>query len=104
MRKRRELILGIGHKIKSVENPDKRVVIVIDFVKKNFKSTKVRLVRFLLDTLSLFVDGTLVLACGISLNVAVASSNGIYCILPAYLVYRAGIQRKSASQQWVSIS
>uniref|UniRef100_A0A6A7FXX1 ATP-citrate synthase n=3 Tax=Hirondellea gigas TaxID=1518452 RepID=A0A6A7FXX1_9CRUS len=41
MRSRKELILGIGHKVKSVENPDKRVTIVIDFCKKHFKSTKI---------------------------------------------------------------
>ena len=36
MRKKNQLILGIGHKIKSRTNPDLRVSIVKDFVKKNF--------------------------------------------------------------------
>jgi len=40
-RKKKELIMGIGHKIKSLENPDKRVEIVVDFAKKNFVSTKI---------------------------------------------------------------
>jgi len=35
-RKNKELIMGIGHKIKSLENPDKRVEIVVDFAKKTF--------------------------------------------------------------------
>jgi ATP citrate (pro-S)-lyase len=40
-RKNKELIMGIGHKIKSLENPDKRVEIVIDFARKHFKATKI---------------------------------------------------------------
>eukprot|EP00457_Paulinella_chromatophora_P005398 gb/GEZN01005415.1/.p1 GENE.gb/GEZN01005415.1/~~gb/GEZN01005415.1/.p1 ORF type:complete len:539 (-),score=36.84 gb/GEZN01005415.1/:191-1768(-) len=40
-RKQKELIPGIGHKIKSLENPDARVTIVKDFVKKHFKSSPV---------------------------------------------------------------
>jgi hypothetical protein len=41
MREKKELIQGIGHKIKSVENPDARVVIIKEFVRKHFKSTEV---------------------------------------------------------------
>ena len=40
-RKQKELIMGIGHKIKSLENPDARVVIVKSFAKKHFRSTEV---------------------------------------------------------------
>lgn len=40
MRKQKELIAGIGHKIKSLENPDKRVTIVKDFCRKHFKTTE----------------------------------------------------------------
>jgi len=40
-RKNKELIMGIGHKIKSLENPDKRVEIVVDFAKKHFHNTKI---------------------------------------------------------------
>jgi ATP citrate (pro-S)-lyase len=36
MRKKHQLILGIGHKIKSRTNPDLRVSIIKDFVKANF--------------------------------------------------------------------
>lgn len=39
MRSRQELILGIGHKVKSLENPDARVVIIKEFAKEFFKST-----------------------------------------------------------------
>mmetsp|Transcript_19188 Transcript_19188/g.30516 ORF Transcript_19188/g.30516 Transcript_19188/m.30516 type:complete len:1043 (-) Transcript_19188:55-3183(-) len=39
MRKRKELIPGIGHKVKSLENPDKRVEIIKDFALKEFKHT-----------------------------------------------------------------
>ncbi|CAH1788725.1 unnamed protein product [Owenia fusiformis] len=39
MRKKGQLIMGIGHRVKSINNPDKRVVILKDFVKQNFPST-----------------------------------------------------------------
>lgn len=42
MRKSNRLIPGIGHKIKSVTNPDFRVQVVKEFVLKNFPSHKVR--------------------------------------------------------------
>ncbi|KAL1411666.1 ATP citrate lyase subunit 1 [Vanrija albida] len=38
MRKANKLIPGIGHKIKSKTNPDLRVVLVVDYVKKHFPS------------------------------------------------------------------
>lgn len=41
MRRNKELIMGIGHRIKSLENPDARVVIVKDFAKKHFRSTEI---------------------------------------------------------------
>ncbi|KAJ3169591.1 citrate synthase [Geranomyces variabilis] len=40
-RKSNQLILGIGHKIKSRTNPDLRVEIVKDYVLKNFPSTEI---------------------------------------------------------------
>eukprot|EP00494_Astrolonche_serrata_P006553 UN06577 len=40
-RSKKELIMGIGHKIKSLENPDKRCELVIDFARKNFKKTTI---------------------------------------------------------------
>ncbi len=40
MRKANRLIPGIGHKIKSKSNPDLRVVLVVDYVMKNFPSHK----------------------------------------------------------------
>jgi len=41
MRKKKELIMGIGHRVKSVENPDMRVTIVKSFVKRHFKTCEV---------------------------------------------------------------
>ncbi|KAI8848944.1 citrate synthase-like protein [Chytridium lagenaria] len=41
MRKKHQLILGIGHKIKSRTNPDLRVEIVKDFVFNNFPSCEI---------------------------------------------------------------
>jgi len=40
-RKAGKLILGIGHKVKSLENPDKRVEIIVNYAKKHFPSTEV---------------------------------------------------------------
>jgi ATP citrate (pro-S)-lyase len=37
MRKKQELIMGIGHKIKSLENPDVRVTLIKEFAFKHFK-------------------------------------------------------------------
>lgn len=41
MRKKGQLIMGIGHRVKSLNNPDMRVVILKDFVKKHFPTTTV---------------------------------------------------------------
>ncbi|XP_064421398.1 ATP-citrate synthase isoform X2 [Latimeria chalumnae] len=39
MKKEGKLIMGIGHRVKSINNPDKRVQILKDFVKQNFPAT-----------------------------------------------------------------
>ena len=36
MKKKNEYIMGIGHRVKSLENPDSRVTIVKDFVRTQF--------------------------------------------------------------------
>lgn len=41
MKNKNELIMGIGHRIKSVSNPDKRVTIVKEFALQHFPSTDV---------------------------------------------------------------
>lgn len=41
MRKENKLIMGIGHRIKSIENPDKRVSILKEFVKREFPATEI---------------------------------------------------------------
>jgi len=40
-KKNNTLIMGIGHRIKSLANPDQRVVIIKEYAKKHFKDTKV---------------------------------------------------------------
>eukprot|EP00455_Lapot_gusevi_P016078 TRINITY_DN18223_c0_g1_i7.p1 TRINITY_DN18223_c0_g1~~TRINITY_DN18223_c0_g1_i7.p1 ORF type:complete len:1100 (+),score=474.36 TRINITY_DN18223_c0_g1_i7:128-3427(+) len=40
MRKEKELIPGIGHKKKSLQNPDRRVQLTVDYVKQHFPSTE----------------------------------------------------------------
>ncbi len=41
MRKQNKLIMGIGHKIRTLQNPDMRVKIIKDYAKKTFPETKV---------------------------------------------------------------
>merc|ERR1712241_1155772 len=41
MKKTNQLIMGIGHRIKSLANPDQRVVIIKEYAKANFKSTPI---------------------------------------------------------------
>uniref|UniRef100_A0A8C2WKB2 ATP-citrate synthase n=1 Tax=Cyclopterus lumpus TaxID=8103 RepID=A0A8C2WKB2_CYCLU len=41
MKKDGKLIMGIGHRVKSINNPDMRVQILKDFVKQHFTSTQV---------------------------------------------------------------
>mmetsp|Transcript_5117 Transcript_5117/g.7833 ORF Transcript_5117/g.7833 Transcript_5117/m.7833 type:complete len:1098 (-) Transcript_5117:197-3490(-) len=41
MRKNNKLIMGIGHKIRTLQNPDMRVQLVKEFAKKNFPRTPV---------------------------------------------------------------
>jgi ATP citrate (pro-S)-lyase len=41
MRKQNKLILGIGHRVKSLNNPDMRVNIIKDYVKMNFPASPV---------------------------------------------------------------
>jgi len=41
MKKTNQLIMGIGHKVKSLANPDQRVVIIKEYARKHFKSTPV---------------------------------------------------------------
>jgi len=41
MRKNGELIMGIGHRVKTLQNPDKRVVILKEFILNNFPQTNI---------------------------------------------------------------
>mmetsp|Transcript_70293 Transcript_70293/g.147163 ORF Transcript_70293/g.147163 Transcript_70293/m.147163 type:complete len:663 (-) Transcript_70293:138-2126(-) len=41
MKKTNQLIMGIGHRIKSLANPDQRVVIIKEYAKQHFKNTPV---------------------------------------------------------------
>ncbi|KAK3284661.1 hypothetical protein CYMTET_7700 [Cymbomonas tetramitiformis] len=41
MRNEKKLIMGIGHRVKSLKNPDQRVVIIKEYAKKHFSSTAV---------------------------------------------------------------
>eukprot|EP00416_Gambierdiscus_australes_P032817 CAMPEP_0171089866 /NCGR_PEP_ID=MMETSP0766_2-20121228/27375_1 /TAXON_ID=439317 /ORGANISM="Gambierdiscus australes, Strain CAWD 149" /LENGTH=819 /DNA_ID=CAMNT_0011547785 /DNA_START=1 /DNA_END=2460 /DNA_ORIENTATION=- len=41
MKKTNQLIMGIGHRIKSLANPDQRVVIIKEYAKANFKATPI---------------------------------------------------------------
>jgi len=65
MKRKGENIQGIGHRVKSVHNPDMRVTIMKDYAKKHFKSTPIldyaleveKLTTVKKDNLILNVDG-----------------------------------------------
>mmetsp|Transcript_3935 Transcript_3935/g.8356 ORF Transcript_3935/g.8356 Transcript_3935/m.8356 type:complete len:210 (+) Transcript_3935:3-632(+) len=67
MRDEKKLVMGIGHRIKSLENPDKRVEILKKFVKDNFPKSQVldfaiqveKLTTRKKSNLILNVDGTI---------------------------------------------
>lgn len=59
MRKKGQLIMGIGHRVKSINNPDMRVKIIKEFVLENFPTTP--LLNFALEVnkwsiISFFID------------------------------------------------
>lgn len=70
MQKKKQLLMGIGHKVKSLDNPDMRVVILKNYVKKHFKKAEVfnfgceveKVTTKKKATLILNVDGGLALA------------------------------------------
>jgi ATP citrate (pro-S)-lyase len=47
-KKNNQLVMGIGHRIKSLANPDMRVVIIKEYAKKHFKTTPI--LDFALET------------------------------------------------------
>jgi ATP citrate (pro-S)-lyase len=47
-KKENRLVMGIGHRIKSLANPDQRVVLIKEYAKKHFKSTTI--LDFALET------------------------------------------------------
>lgn len=70
MRRKGELIMGIGHKVRSATNPDMRVTILKKFVKENFTSTPLldyaleveKITTAKRNNLILNVDGTIAVA------------------------------------------
>ena len=61
MNKEKQIISGIGHKIKTKENPDKRVEILKDFVYSQFPSTKYTDFAFEVEALTLQKRNNLIL-------------------------------------------
>lgn len=49
MKKKNKIIMGIGHKIKTKENPDMRVAILDKFIKENFPIESQKLTEFAFD-------------------------------------------------------
>jgi succinyl-CoA synthetase alpha subunit/citrate synthase len=70
MKRRGQLIMGIGHRVKSVHNPDMRVTIMKEYAKANFKSTALldyalaveKVTTHKRSTLILNVDGCIAVA------------------------------------------
>ena len=61
MRKANRLIPGIGHKIKSVNNPDLRVTLVVDYVKKHFPAHRTLDYALAIEEVTTQKSGTLIL-------------------------------------------
>ncbi len=61
MKKKNKTIMGIGHKVKSITNPDMRVTLLKDFVQKNFKYTKTLDFALAVEKLTTAKKGNLIL-------------------------------------------
>jgi succinyl-CoA synthetase alpha subunit len=61
MKKKGINIPGIGHKIKSLKNPDKRVSLLIEYAKKNFPSTELLNYALQVEQLTTAKKGNLIL-------------------------------------------
>lgn len=61
MRKANRLIPGIGHKVKSKTNPDLRVTLVVDYVKKHFPQHKTLDFALAVEDVTTQKSGTLIL-------------------------------------------
>lgn len=61
MKKKGINIPGIGHRIKSVKNPDKRVTLLIDFARKNFAGTELLDYALEVEMLTTAKKGNLIL-------------------------------------------
>ncbi|MFH1424901.1 MAG: citrate/2-methylcitrate synthase [archaeon] len=61
MKKQGKYIPGIGHRIKSIGNPDKRVTVLVKFAKKNFKSTEYLDYALAVEKITTQKKGTLIL-------------------------------------------
>ncbi len=61
MKKKNKPIMGIGHKVKSITNPDMRVTLLKDFVQKNFNYTKTLDFALAVEKLTTAKKGNLIL-------------------------------------------
>uniref|UniRef100_A0A3B4GE71 ATP-citrate synthase n=1 Tax=Pundamilia nyererei TaxID=303518 RepID=A0A3B4GE71_9CICH len=77
MKKDGKLIMGIGHRVKSINNPDMRVQILKDFVKQNFPSTQ--LLDYALDVEKITTSKVFYTECNVC-TVAVCRGDTVqYC-------------------------
>jgi citrate synthase len=61
MKKKNELILGIGHKVKSIHNPDKRVTILKEYALSHFPRTDVLQFALSVEAVTTKKKGNLIL-------------------------------------------
>lgn len=92
MRKKHQLIMGIGHRIKSRTNPDLRVSILKDFARKNFPSTP------LLDYALKVEDLTTAKKDNLILNV-----DGAVAVLFVDLLRNSGAFTRAEAEEYVKI-
>jgi ATP citrate (pro-S)-lyase len=92
MRKANRLIPGIGHKIKSVNNPDLRVTLVVDYVKKHFPVHKTLDYALAIEEVTTQKSGTLIL----NVDGAIAAS---FCDL----LYGSGAFSEEEAQEYLKV-
>lgn len=63
MRQQNKLIMGIGHRIKSLSNPDMRVTIIKEYALKHFKNNKVLDFAMAVEQVGLGCESSLRVAC-----------------------------------------
>jgi len=92
MKKENQLIMGIGHKIKSLQNPDKRVELIKSYIKKNFN--KAPLLDYALEVEKVTTSKK----SNLILNV-----DGVVAVCFVDLLRDSGVFTKAEAQEYINL-